>query len=266
MNENISEKMKALFGWEIPVESVPIPSNGVLYDPDTPLFNKQMIQIKSMTAKEEDIITSNAYLKEGTMIRNLIQACVVDKSINVDDLISGDRDALLTSIRIVSYGSEYLVTHICKSCKSSNSLTVDLTSVGIKRLSIEPEESGKNLFKYELPKMKLPVLFRFLTGHDEHEQRQRSKNEQKLGLASKESSEITDYLNTCVVKVGENSKGSEIKFFVENMDAQDSKSLRQYIADNQPGLDMMHNYECDKCKREATVRLPFNENFFWPNP
>ena len=99
--------MKDDFGMEVPVESVPLPSRGLIYPVDSSSHNRETIEIKAMTAREEDILTSRALIKKGTVITQLIKSCVVDKSINVESMISGDRNALMTAIRITGYGSDY---------------------------------------------------------------------------------------------------------------------------------------------------------------
>ena len=95
------------FGIEIPVETVPLPSRGIIYKTEGSLFGQETIDIKPMTAKEEDILTSRAYIKNGSVISKLIQSCLSDKSIDPDDLISGDRNALLIALRITGYGADY---------------------------------------------------------------------------------------------------------------------------------------------------------------
>ena len=139
MNEQgmpTSNVMKDEFNWEVPVESVPLPSKGIIYSPDSLLYNTETLQIKAMTAKEEDILTSQAYIKEGVMIEKLISSCLIDKSINVNDLIAGDRNALMVSIRITGYGSDYNVSHTCTSCDHVNKITANLSELKIKRFRI----------------------------------------------------------------------------------------------------------------------------------
>ena len=87
--------MKDEFGWEVPVESIPLPTRGAIYSPDSTLYNREVLQIKSMTAREEDILASPAFHKEGTSLTHLIQSCLIDKSINSEEMIMGDRMALM---------------------------------------------------------------------------------------------------------------------------------------------------------------------------
>ena len=139
MNEGMptSNVMKDEFGWEVPVESVPLPSKGVIYSPDSLLYNTETLQIKAMTAKEEDILSSQAFIKENVAVEKLIQSCLIEKSIDVNELITGDRNALMVSIRITGYGTDYNVSHSCENCGSSNKVEVDLS-----QLTINPDLTG----------------------------------------------------------------------------------------------------------------------------
>ena len=114
------------FGIEIAAESVPLPSKGLIYPEDNPLFGMENIEIKPMTAREEDILTSRAYIKDGTVITKLIHSCLVDKTINPDDMVAGDRNALMVALRITGYGSDYDVEVTCPNCKKNNKSTFDL--------------------------------------------------------------------------------------------------------------------------------------------
>ena len=104
------------FGFEVPVEAVPLPSNGVVYPVDNPLHGLETLDIKAMTAREEDILTSRALIKKGTVITELIKSCLVNKSIDVEDMLVGDRNAIMTALRITGYGSQYTVEVDCPDC------------------------------------------------------------------------------------------------------------------------------------------------------
>ena len=171
MNEGMptSNVMKDEFGWEVPVESVPLPSRGVIYSPDSLIYNTETLQIKAMTAREEDILSSQAYIKENSVVENLIVSCLMEKSIDVNDLIIGDRNALMVSIRITGYGTDYKIKHSCESCSHSNEVVVDLSKLGIKRLVEEPLAPGKNIFQYQLPVTKKNIHYKFLNGHNQKE-------------------------------------------------------------------------------------------------
>lgn len=154
------------FGINIAAEAVPLPSRGVIYS-NSGLQDTETLEIKPMTAKEEDILTSRAYIKNGTVISKLINSCLIDKSINPDDLISGDRNALLIALRITGYGSDYKLEISCPECGKTNKSTFDLSQLPIKRLRIDPVELGTNIFEIQLPVTKKTVKVKFLNGHDE---------------------------------------------------------------------------------------------------
>jgi len=255
--------MKDDFGWEIPVESVPLPSKGIIYSPDSVLFNRETLKIKAMTAQEEDILLSQALIKEGTVVLHLIKSCLIDKSIDVSQLIAGDRNSLMISIRITGYGSNYPVTMQCNNCGKSNDFNVDLTNLGIKRLKIEPTESGKNEFSFILPITKKNVLFKYLNANDERNRQSKMEFLEKHTKGQR-SNNITSFLEASIISIDGISDKNKISQFVKNMPALDSKTLRDHINDNAPGIDMTQKHNCNYCGHENEFSLPINSNFFWP--
>jgi len=253
-NDNLS--------WEVPVESVPLPSNGIIYSPDTVLYGKDTIQIKAMTAKEEDILSSQAYIKEGTTINRLVESCIVDKDINVNDLLVGDRSALMISIRITGYGSDYQVKHTCNKCGTNNKVNVDLTSLKIKRLNTQPIKEGQNLFEYTLPVSGKKVLYKYLTSKDEEENLIRDKRREKLGI--KAEANVTEFLEDIILSIDGETDRLKIKHFILNMPALDSRKFRLAFKENEPGIDMKWEYSCQSCDTHHDIVLPINSEFFWP--
>ena len=259
----VSNVMKDEFGFEIPVESVPLPSLGVIYPQDGPLHGKETIDITPMTAKEEDILTSRAYIKNGTVLTKLIHSCVVNKQINPDDLISGDRNALLVSLRITGYGADYEIEVDCPACDAKNKSTFDLSKLKIKRLEVEPVVEGENLFEVKLPVTKRNVRVKFLTGHDEREMMIINERKEKSGLKSE--SAITDRLIRSIVSVENIADKNKIAIFVRNLPARDSLALRRFLDRHEPGVDMKAWMTCTSCHEESEVTLPMGASFFWPD-
>ena len=219
--------MKEDFGWDIPVESVPIPSKGVIYDPESSLYKKESVKIKAMTAREEDILSSAALIKEGTVLDHLVKSCLME-NIDASQLITGDRNALMIAIRITGYGPEYPVTGYCNKCRHQNSINVDLTSIPIKRLKIEPAEPGRNLFKYILPVTKKTVYFKFPTLADERDKTIKDKN-LKQHIQSLIESNVTGNLELSIQQIDDVTDKNKIKHFIMNMPAFDSRSLRKFM-------------------------------------
>ena len=251
------------FGIEIPVESVPLPSRGIIYKTEGALFGQETLDIKPMTAKEEDILTSRAYIKNGSVISKLIQSCLVDKSIDPDDLISGDRNALLIALRITGYGADYELELSCPECGKTNKATFDLSALPIKRLVVDPVEIGVNEFEVVLPVTKKAVKVKFLTGKDEREMMIISERKKKSGLNTE--SAITDRLNRSILAVGDITDKNKISMFVRNMPVRDSLALRRFLDKHEPGIDMKWDYSCEKCGHDNNINLPITSEFFWPS-
>lgn len=258
-----SNVMKDDFGWEVPVESVPLPSKGVIYNPDSLLYNTETLQIKAMTAKEEDILTSQAFIKENTVVEKLIQSCLIEKSIDVNELITGDRNALMVSIRITGYGSDYKVTHMCENCSSTNTIDVDLSQLSIRRLSEKPVQEGLNLFEFKLPVTGKVVQYKFLNGHNQKEIAVIEKRLKNSGII--QNNNVTSFLENTIVSIDGVTDKNKIKHFINNMPALDSRKLRTHIKKAEPGIDMTWKYSCKNCGHGNDMQLPITSEFFWPS-
>lgn len=251
------------FGLEIPAESVPLPSLGLIYPPDSPLHGQETLQIRPMTAREEDILTSRAYIKDGSVITKLIDSCLVDKRIKSQDLISGDRTALMVALRITGYGAEYNVDVTCPNCDATNTAEFDLSQLPIKRLEVEPVEIGQNLFEVVLPVTKKSVKVKFLTGHDEKEMLIISERKKKKGMNT--DTLITDRLHRVIQSVDDITDKNKISFFVKNMPVRDSLALRKFLDNAEPSVVMKSHLRCNSCFEESEVDLPIGASFFWPD-
>lgn len=260
--QSAAEKVKADFGLDIPQELVPLPSMGKVYPPDSPLHGLDVVEIKAMTAKEEDILTSRALLKKGTVISELIKSCVVDRSINTLDMLSGDRNALMVAIRITGYGAEYSVELECAECGAKTPHAFDLGALPLKRLEIEPIQLGMNIFEYQLPYSKKRVQFKFMTGRDEEEILHMNEKQKKLSLGTE--SNVTTNLLYAITAIDGVSDRSKIASFVKMMPARDSLALREYIRENEPGIVMRQDTACQACGFEEEVSMPLGVTFLWP--
>ena len=256
--------MREDFGWEVPVETVPLPTRGIIY-PGTSFFaGKETIDIRAMTAREEDILTSRAFLKKGTVVNELIKSCMSDRGADPNDLIAGDRNALMVAIRITGYGSEYRVEATCPKCGHNGPQTFDLGNLGIKRLEVEPVMPGENLFAFDLPVTKKRIHFKLLSGRDQDEiSTQVSKMKTLMPDAADTS--VTSYLDRAIVRVGDITDKTKISMFVRNMPAQDSRMLRKHIRNIEPGVDMSNDIECSSCGEASRVDMPLGSSFFWPD-
>ena len=255
--------MQEDFSWEVPVEAVPVPSEGKVYPANSPLHLCKVLEIKAMTAHEEDILTSRALIQQGSVIKNLIESCLLNKNIDVNEMLLGDKNAVMVAIRVTGYGADYAASVTCPSCSKSSSQNFNLSELEIKRLEIDPVAPGENLFSFRLPVTKKDVQFRFLTGDDENEINITSDRRRKM-MAGGVGSNITTRLLHQIASVDGITDKNKLNTFVKNMPAQDSRRLRKYVDDHEPGIDMKAWMACSSCGTDSKVSLPLGSNFFWP--
>jgi hypothetical protein len=251
------------FGLEVPIETVPIPSAGRVYPLGSPLHGLETVDIRAMTAREEDILTSQALLKKGTVITELLRSCLTNKAVDPTDLLIGDRNALMVAVRITGYGQEYDVEVECNECSTKNPRQFDLAQLPIRRLEISPVQEGMNLFEFALPYSKKIVRFKFLTGRDEELIMATSQKQKKLGMSS--DTAITTNLLYSVVSIDGVEDRAKIAAFVRMMPARDSLALRNYIRENEPGIIMRQEVTCPSCGHGEEVSMPIGVSFLWPS-
>lgn len=256
------------FGLEIPVENVPLPSRGVIYPPDHPLHMQETIQIRAMTAREEDILTSKALIKKGTVINELIKSCLIDKRIDPQDMVLGDRNALMVSLRITGYGADYTIEVGCPSCGEKSKQAFDLSALPITRLSQDPIAKGSNVFEALMPKNKesdpdLTIRYRHMTGLDEQDITQMQERKKKQGFQT--SNMITTRYQKQIVAVNDITDKSKIQMFIQRMPTKYSLALRKAMDSNEPGIKMKQHITCPHCSEESEVSMPLGANFFWPD-
>ena len=260
--------MKDEFGLEIPVENVPLPSRGVVYAPDHPLHMQETIQIRAMTAREEDILTSKALIKKGTVITELIKSCLIDKRIDPNDMILGDRNAIMVALRITGYGAGYAVEVACPSCTERSKQEFDLSALPITRLSEKPIAEGSNVFETIMPKNRdtdpdLTIRYRHMTGIDEINISQAQERKKKQGF--KNDNLITTRYQHQIVAVNDITDRTKIQMFCQKMPTKYSLALRKAMDNNEPGIQMKQTVQCPHCSEESEVSMPLGASFFWPD-
>lgn len=259
-----SSPVQDVFGWTVPVEQVPLPSGGIIYPASSPLHGRETLHIKAMTAQEEDILMSRALIKEGTVVSALIKSCLIDKSIDPGEMLSGDRNALLVSIRITGYGSAYNANVACNSCNKSDVYNFDLAGIGIKRLGTQPVSPGTNEFAFTLPMSKKSVTFKLTTVSDEEDAARTREKMAKLFPDAKVEGAVTRQLELQILSIDGKRDRAAISAFIRAMPAIDSRTLRSYITSIEPGLDMNVDFTCRYCGAGSKVALPLGAAFFWP--
>jgi len=257
-------KLSEQAGYEIPVTDVTLPSKGKIYSLDHPLCNEESVEIKCLTAKEEDIMTSPALIKNGTVLTRMLHSVLLNKMVDPDSLLVGDKNALLIAARITGYGANYTVELECPACKEKYKEEFSLNGLKIKPLGAEPLQENMNLFDFVLPISGHKVNFKLLTSADEAEI---SKVNERLKKATGKQSDstVTLRLKYSVVSINGEQDRSKINSMVENMIAGDARALRKYINQISPNIDMKKWTTCKSCSEESEVEVPLGVSFFWPD-
>ena len=240
-----------------PTEEVTLPSKGLIYPADNPLA-KGSVEMKYMTAKEEDILTNETYIKKGTVIDKLLQSLIITP-INYSDLIIGDKNALLVAARVLGYGKDYTFKI------NGRTHNIDLTELEDKEL--DPKYLNKpnhNEFTFTLPIIKKEVTFKLLTHLDEKKIEEELKGLKKM---KQEVGELTTRLKYIITSIDSDYERKTVRNFVDNqLLARDSRALREYIRKVQPDVDMTFEYEDeDTGETKRGVNVPLNINFLWPD-
>tara|TARA_R100000773_G_C4212730_1_gene111865 strand:+ start:366 stop:1109 length:744 start_codon:yes stop_codon:yes gene_type:complete len=239
---------------KFPTEIVDLPSQGKLYPKESPL-SKGSIEMKYMTAKEEDILTNQNYIQKGIVIDKLLKALIVDNTINYNDLLIGDKNALLIAARILGYGKDYEFEYAGEKEK------IDLSLLNNKELNPEIKKAQGNSFNYTLPASGKVITFKLLSHGDEIKIEQEVKGLKKINKES--SAQLSTRLKHIIIAVNGDEDNKNIRAFVDNeFLARDSRSFRNYLRDFQPDVDMTF-YPDDG--PEGGVDIPIGVNFLWPD-
>jgi hypothetical protein len=248
-----------------PTEIVPLPSKGLLYPEDHPLA-AGTIEMKYMTAKEEDILTSQNLIKQGVVLDKLFQSLIVTP-VNYDHIYVGDRNAIMVAARILGYGKDYTVqVDDPTSPGTKQKVTIDLTQIEHKEVDYSLFGHRKNEFDFELPQSKRVVTFRLLTfGVDKDidaEMKALTKQINRSGI----DRALTTRLKHIIIAVDGERGRAAIDNFVDNeLFAQDSRALRSHIKEMSPDLDMTFTFVSDVTGEALEMEIPMDVSFFWPN-
>jgi len=250
---------------KFPTEIVDLPSQGKLYPEGHPLTSGK-VEMKYMTAKEEDILTSQNLIQKGVVIDMLLRSLIVSNGegavVNYDDLVIGDKNAIMVAARVLGYGAEYPVEVSCPKCQKKIKETVDLGTLENK--DVDFGDNG-NDYEFVLPLSKKTISFKILTHSDEKKIETESKRMKKKTKTTQISYDLTSRLKTIITSVdGEDTKLA-IDNFVENeFVSRDSLAFRKHLDTISPDVDMTIFFECDSCQHEGDIAIPMTVDFFWP--
>ena len=254
------------FSFVVPTEFVELPSGGRFYPETHPLHGQTTIEVKQMTAKEEDMLTSRTLLKNGVAIERVIQSLIMDKRINPDSMLVGDRNAVIIAARISGYGSDYNTNVSCPACGVTQEYGIDLRDANVyngqNADALGVVDNGDGTFTTTLPKTRVQVAFRLLNGADEknlvtqlESARKRKRPEQA----------ITTQIRNMVVSVNGDESIQALNYLIENIPSLDARHLRTCYREVAPNIDLTQVFQCGECGHEQDMEVPLSADFFWPD-
>lgn len=265
INQGFSTQTDQLQKIEYPSEVVDLPSKGWFYSPNSPLSSGK-IDIKYMTAKEEDILTSQNLIKKGVVLDKLLEQLIVTPNVKLDDILVGDKNAIFIASRILAYGKDYKIKFKDPSTGDDVEDTIDLTKLDPREIDFEQHTRGENIFEYTLPHSERTLHWKLLTHADEQAIDAEIKGMKKFTKNKNESSEVTTRLKYVIQALDGNEDRSKIKSFVDKeLLARDSLAFREHIKENTPDLDMTFNFESEDTGYTERMTIPLGVDFFYPS-
>ena len=248
-----------------PTDFVELPSKGS-YPEGHPLCGKEVVEIRYMTAKEEDILSSQTLLKKGIAIERMLQSLIIDKNIKVEELLVGDRNAMIIAARISGYGNLYQTQVGCPSCGARTRVDFDLRQQQIdesqtsEELSLIKLDNGN--FSCKMPFSKFNVEFKLLNGIDEQTLSKLAIDKKKRKMLE---SGLTDQFKRTIVAIEGHRDSTIISKYVDNMPTLDSRHLKACYKLAAPDVTIKQLFECGSCGHAQEMEVPFNTDFFWPD-
>ncbi len=253
------------FSFVVPTEFVELPSQGRFYPEGHPLCGQDSIEIRQMTAKEEDMLTSRTLLKKGVALDRVISSLIVNKSIDPDSLLVGDRNAIIIATRVSGYGNMYETKVSCPACGAKQDYSFDLNQANIydgadaRDLGVKTNDDGT--FNITLPRTGVDVQFRLLNGRDEKSFLTGMQSDKK----TKAEKNITRQLAAIVVSLNGDTSMQAKQYFIDNVPSIDSRHLRLAYRLSAPNVDLTQHFQCVECSHEQEMEVPLSADFFWTN-
>lgn len=244
----------------VPTEFVDLPSQGHYYPEGHPLHGEDTIEIRQMTAKEEDILTSATLLKKGVALDKIIENIIVDKRIDPKTLLIGDRNAIIISARVSGYGADYEVNLTCPACSTKQKSVFNLNNALVNHAQdyekVGITHEGDDIFSVDLIRLKdVKVGFRLLNGEDEKAIAKLSTNTDKG---------ITQQMERIIYSVNGDASRETIKSLIDNLPMLDSRIIRSAYRATNPNIELKYQFSCSNCSQEQELEVPITAGFFWP--
>ncbi|MFM1840971.1 MAG: hypothetical protein RIR47_1020 [Bacteroidota bacterium] len=264
-----TEQPRQQLSFVVPTELVDLPSQGLAYPEGHPLHGISSVEIRHMTAKEEDTLTSRTLLKKGVAIDKMLNDIIMNKNIKVENMIIGDKNALVVAARITGYGPEYRTKVVCPSCEKTQEFEFDLLQQKVNGpLNKEELEEANikltsiNTYVISLWKGTAEVELKLLTGRDEAVLFEKMQKAQKNTGAAEAA--LTDQLRLMIRSVNGSTDVGVINQFVNSLPISESRRLRTIYKKITPSVELINTFACNFCDFETDMEVPFSQDFFWP--
>jgi len=257
-------KQATVLSYEVPTEFVELPSRGAFYPPGHPLQNVEKVEIRFMTAKEEDILSSETLITEGVAIDRFLESIMID-DVDPATLLVGDRSAIMIAARISGYGSLYEVNLTCPRCTHENDMAFDLGEKEVRDRCFDEEFMSDNsvvinddgLVETVLPVSNFKVQLRMLTAISQDEYANIIANAQDGNIVTSSLSLLIEKINDCDDRV-------QIDDVIQNLPAKDSRFIRSLFPKITPAVELKKDFRCKKCGHQQEMEVPLTAAFFWP--
>lgn len=250
--------------FEFPTEIIDLPSKGLVYSEDHPL-RKGNIEIKYMTAREEDILASQSLIKRGVVLDKLFESVVVEKNVDINDIFIGDKNAILLATRVMGYGADYVVEITDPFTREPQEVTINLSKIKTKDFD-ESVLNGANVYKFKLPKSGKELEFKLLTHGDETEITKETQALERLYKGKNAPTfDVTTRLKYMIQAVdGNRDRGTITKFVQNEFLALDTKAFRKYVKEISPDMDLKFEFTSELTGEKEALDIPFGISFFYP--
>ena len=253
-----------MLAFATPTTFVTLPSRGSLYPENHPLHGREELEIRFMTAKEEDILTSQSLLKKGIAIDRMLQSIILDPKVKVEEIAVGDKNALIVAARISGYGKDYEVGVTCPSCNSQTEFSFDLEkhsiNYGEDLEEFDVVKTTQGTFMIKTPTLGVEVELRPMYGSDERYLSQLTASKRRKNLPE---TVLTDQLKRLVLSVNGDNSSQVREAFIQNAPALDTRYIRQAYRQVMPNIDLTQEFVCSSCGVETEMAVPLTAKFFW---
>ena len=261
----IQQQTQNLFSFPTPTEFVELPSKGLFYGEGHPLHKVETVEIRHMTAKEEDILSSETLIKKGLVMDRLLKSVLVDDRVDPSSLLIGDKNAIIMSVRETGFGPLYGTTVNCPSCGALNEKEFSLENKETKDSNLIKDvqllENGNFLLTSTDYNPEITFEIKLLTGKDEQRILKHVEGRKKLKL---ETGSVTELLKNIIVSVNGISQPSALQEIIGQIPAALSRKIRKVYEEAMPNIELKADFTCDNCSHTERLEVPINVDFFWP--